>query len=589
MSKRTGGVRPTKPTTRHPMHAGWHLSAFSTPGTHLHRGMLRGRCLAVAAACLVIACDSPRAGGPDEDPPGLAVLSDPAFQMSPTPGGAARPEVTAAKGVAYVSLPPGSVPGGVTASIRNLRTAMTVWTDVADGGFDPVAIPAEAGDSLSINVNRVSDGMLPLDAKVPAARRPVVVRTNPPPHKRDVPLNTIILAVFSEPIDSQSVTPGAMQVYTDAGRVAGRIRFVNSDQLSIAFAPDNPLLTTTDYTLVITQAIRDLDGETLDTTVTVPFSTVGEVSTEIAYGHGTISLLNVDSLTVRNLATGTFMDRWAWSPSGTQLAYSSYSPADSQTAIVVVDVGGSQQTLLTGRSPISAPSWSADGARMAFSSLGQIHVMNADGSGVSQITSDPPRPNMPPGGGIPSWSPQGTRIGFISMDLQIWTIEPDGAGLTRVIAPDRFANWFKWSPDGSKIAFSYAVAGPGFYIDVVNADGTAYIRLAEFTEGGHKEVSWSPDGNALVVAITPQRGPGYSSTPTDLYTLQADGSGEMSRLTNDPNSEGSPRWSPDGLRIAYTRGNPDGGIYIINADGSQPRRVSTTIATRLEWRPQPSR
>lgn len=41
-------------------------------------------------------------------------------------------------------------------------------------------------------------------------------------------------------------------------------------------------------------------------------------------------------------------------------------------------------------------------------------------------------------------------------------------------------------------------------------------------------------------------------------------------------------WSPDGRRIAY---RADDGIYIVNADGTGPRRVSTADATGLAWSP----
>jgi Tol biopolymer transport system component len=54
----------------------------------------------------------------------------------------------------------------------------------------------------------------------------------------------------------------------------------------------------------------------------------------------------------------------------------------------------------------------------------------------------------------------------------------------------------------------------------------------------------------------------------EIYTSNADGS-NITRLTNDPGSDGQPAWSPDGTRIAFTS-DRDGypGLYIMNADGS---------------------
>ena len=59
-----------------------------------------------------------------------------------------------------------------------------------------------------------------------------------------------------------------------------------------------------------------------------------------------------------------------------------------------------------------SPSWSSDGGRIAFDSLrdgnGEIYVMNADGSGQTRLTDDPGFD------GSPSWSPDGSRIAFQS-------------------------------------------------------------------------------------------------------------------------------------------------------------------------------
>ena len=89
--------------------------------------------------------------------------------------------------------------------------------------------------------------------------------------------------------------------------------------------------------------------------------------------------------------------------------------------------------------------WSPAGDRIAFTRLGDLYVMNADGSGQTRLTGR--------GGEDPSWSPDGTRISFTrntGSSHQIFTVGADGTGerqLTR-----QGGRHPAWSPVGSGIA-----------------------------------------------------------------------------------------------------------------------------------------
>ena len=176
--------------------------------------------------------------------------------------------------LAYVSLAPGSVPDGQLATIRNLVTTQSVTAVVMNGGFDPVPIAASAGDTLAIEITRNgSAGPLQALELVRPVRPPVVVRTSPPKGGHDVPLNAAIVVVFSEPIDSATADTGSVQLWSGTTPMAGTVRFADVEHVRAEFHPDSLLAGQTDYRLVVTQGIRDVNGVALASSLEVSFTT----------------------------------------------------------------------------------------------------------------------------------------------------------------------------------------------------------------------------------------------------------------------------------------------------------------------------
>jgi Tol biopolymer transport system component len=68
----------------------------------------------------------------------------------------------------------------------------------------------------------------------------------------------------------------------------------------------------------------------------------------------------------------------------------------------------------------------------------EIYVVNSDGTGLKRLTKDPAID------GLPTWSPDGSYIAFLSNrggEWAIWAIRPDGSGLRRLFT-------LGGSPDG---------------------------------------------------------------------------------------------------------------------------------------------
>src|SRR5438132_777487 len=176
-----------------------------------------------------------------------------------------------------------------------------------------------------------------------------------------------------------------------------------------------------------------------------------------------------------------------------------------------------------------------------------IFVMNADGSGVTQLTSHPFDEYLP------LFSPDGSRIVFGRCHgiCDIVVINADGSG-ERTILNDGFPG--AWSPDGNRIVVAW---DDGLY--VINADGSGLVRVL----GPDFVTDWSPDGRQLM--IVSNRDGDY-----ELYATPLDGSPVTKLTDNTADDNAGTGWSPDGSRIAFNsnRGGAGQDVYVMNADGS---------------------
>ncbi|MEN8183411.1 MAG: S9 family peptidase [Myxococcota bacterium] len=232
----------------------------------------------------------------------------------------------------------------------------------------------------------------------------------------------------------------------------------------------------------------------------------------------------------------------------------------------------------------------------------------------------------------PRWSPDGRWLSFTAArgddaKTQVWALDRRGGEARPLTDVEQGVSAYAWSPDGARVALVIRDPEPDsaekkpdgprdpWVIDRLQfkRDGAGYLTgdrrlhlyvldlqgdtLRQITGGRWDEGSpvWSPDGLRIAFVSNRTDDPDANSN-SDIWVVEADAPEAVTeplRITTNPGADRSPAWSPDGRRLAYvTTLEPDLIWYatlhlaVVNADGSDPQVISRELdrnVSRPRW------
>jgi len=272
---------------------------------------------------------------------------------------------------------------------------------------------------------------------------------------------------------------------------------------------------------------------------------------------------------------------------------------------------------------VSAGTAAAGGGTLVFANAGDIWTMHADGTDLTQLTTDPAVDRSP------HWSPDGTQIAFASRrtgNFEIWVMNADGSNQHQIThdAPsnDRDPSW---TADGTRLVYDLDFN----VINIIGTDGTGeqqlrvsaalpdtsprgLIAFSDQTDGGlytmnltgtdvqfvsnplgqgTLDSAWSPSGDRIAF--------GCDLLPIATNTLCSVASNGTNLIPLDVSFDRvdfSPTWSPNAKKVAFIGclnyfTTPDCQIYTVKDDGTQLRQLTTfgvAVGVHgLDWKPDP--
>ncbi len=268
---------------------------------------------------------------------------------------------------------------------------------------------------------------------------------------------------------------------------------------------------------------------------------------DFRYSEGyELNIINLDGTGKRRLTENDNLENFpTWSPDGTRIAFvekrgpgleaAYYSPGSGteymKLITKIIDTPASRLNLstsvrTTGGLKMFPPLWSPDGQHLAFMTLEELeedewrledhvpkwynsvlHTIRSDGTNLTRIGETI---------GVPTWSPDGQRLAFVSDDEKepaIYSVRPDGTDQRLILggssrhSPFTTVHELQWSPDGAEILF----IDYGGVHTVPHDGGDTCTLMDETLESARIELgdewpwvretraAWSPDGSTIAL------------------------------------------------------------------------------------------
>lgn len=235
------------------------------------------------------------------------------------------------------------------------------------------------------------------------------------------------------------------------------------------------------------------------------------------------------------------------------------------SGLVSMNADGTDRVTVLADSMIETPDVTSDGKRIAYarkeSGRYALWVADADGANGIRLVS---------GAYGPSWSPDGARIAYTGFE-GVQVIPADGSTSRLLLAGDLFGDWTfyftpTWSPDGTRVAVAWwTFDGTSRGVLLVGLHGEL-SPVADSGVAGDSGLAWSVDDRIA-----------YAASDGAIKTIRPDGTGETTILAGREGAAPRPRdWSPGGAWLLYTDRNPSGGtdLFLLSPADGLPIRVT---------------